>query len=43
MGISMCWYQVIIKCGFSLENLEPAPIETTASIVNIWYWSTEPY
>ena len=35
--------QVIMKCGFSLENLQPAPLETSALIVNLRYWSTGPY
>ena len=33
----------IIKCGFSLENVRPAPFENKAPIVNSRYWSTEAY
>ena len=33
----------VMKCGFSLENLQPAPLETSAPIVNLRYWSTDPY
>ena len=32
-----------MKCGFSLENLQPAPFETSAPIVNFRCWSTDPY
>ena len=33
----------IIKCGFSLENVQPSPFENEAAIVNSRYWSTEVY
>ena len=33
----------IIKCGFSLENVQPSPFENEALIVNSRYWSTEAY
>ena len=28
---------------FFSENVHPAPIETSASIINLWYWSTDSY
>ena len=31
----------IIKCGFSLENVQPPPFKKDAPIVNSRYWSTE--
>ena len=33
----------IIKCGFSLENVQLSPFENEELIVNSHYWSTEPY
>ena len=30
-----------IKCGFSLENIQPSPIENKQPIRNSRYWSTE--
>ena len=35
--------EVMIKCGFCIENIQPAPTEYTVPILNIRYWSTEPY
>ena len=32
-----------IKCGFSLENIQPSPVENDQPIKNSRYWSTEPY
>ena len=32
-----------IKCGFSLENIQPSPIEKEQPVKNSQYWSTEPY
>ena len=32
-----------IKCGFSLENIQPSPIENEQPIKNSRYWLTEPY
>ena len=31
---------VVIKCGFSIENYQPAPIENDSHIINAQYWST---
>ena len=31
----------IIKCGFSLENVQRSPFKKDAPIVNSRYWSTE--
>ena len=33
----------IIKCGFSLENVQPSPFENEVLVVNSRYWSTESY
>ena len=30
-----------IKCGFSLENVQPSPFENEQPITNSRYWSTE--
>ena len=32
-----------IKCGFSLENIQPSPVENDAPIKKLRYWSTGPY
>ena len=32
-----------IKCGFSLENIQPFPVENKQPIKHFRYWSTEPY
>ena len=32
-----------IRCCFSLENIQPFPIENKQLIKNSRYWSTEPY
>ena len=32
-----------IKCHFSLENIQPSPVENDHPIKNFRYWSTEPY
>ena len=34
---------LIIKCGFSLENVQPSPFENEVLIINSRYWSTEAY
>ena len=33
----------IIKCAFSLENVQPSPFENEGPIVNFRYWSTKAY
>ena len=33
----------MIKCGFSNENVQPAPSEYNVPILNVRYWTTEPY
>lgn len=35
--------EVSIRCGFSLENIQPTPLKTGVSISNLRYWSTEVY
>ena len=36
--------EVLVKCGFPLENIQPAPIGGGILIVNIsYYWSTDAY
>ena len=30
-----------VKCGFSLENIQPSPFENDHPIKNSRYWSTE--
>ena len=34
---------VMIKCGFSLEDIQPAPTEHNIHILNVRCWITEPY
>lgn len=34
---------VVIKCGFSIENLQPGPVENDSPVINMRYWSTESY
>ena len=34
---------LIIRCGFSLENNHLSPFENGEPIVSSQYWSTEPY
>ena len=34
---------VIMKVGFTIENIQPSPEERGAHIINSRYWSTEPY
>ena len=34
---------VIIKVGFTIENIQPLPREIGTPIINSRYWSTEPY
>ena len=34
---------VVIKCAFSIENLQPAPVESSEPILNVRYYSTKPY
>ena len=33
----------IIKCGFSLKNVQPSPFENEVLILNSRYWSMETY
>ena len=35
--------EVSIRCGFSLENIQPAPVETGVLISNLKYSSTMKY
>ena len=35
--------QVIMEWGFLIENLQSALVESCEPIVNIRYWSTDPY
>ena len=35
--------EFIIKCGFSLKNVQPAPFENEVLMVNFRYWSTGAY
>ena len=35
--------EVLIKCGFSIENLQPVPVDSGEPIVNIKYWTTDSY
>ena len=32
----------LMKCSFSLENIQPSPFENEQPIKNSRYWSTEP-
>lgn len=32
-----------IKCDFLIKNLQPAPTDSGEPIVNIKYWTSEPY
>ena len=32
----------MIKCGFSIENIQPVPSEYNITILNARYWTTEP-
>ena len=34
---------VIMKVGFTTENIQPSPEEIGTPIINSRYWSTEPY
>ena len=34
---------VMIKCGFSVENIQLGPSEYNVPILNVRYWTTEPY
>ena len=34
---------VSIKCGFSIQNIQPAPTNYTVAMVNPRYWSTDVY
>ena len=34
---------VIIKVGFTIENIQPSPKEIGSHINDSRYWSTEPY
>ena len=34
---------VSIKCGFSIENIQPAPTSYTVDMVNSRYWATDVY
>ena len=34
---------VIIKVGFTIENIQPSREEIDTPIINSRYWSTEPY
>ena len=34
---------IVIKCGFSIENFQPGPVENVLPIINTRYLSTEPY
>ena len=31
-----------VRCGFSLENIQPPPKNDEQPLKNSWYWSTEP-
>ena len=33
----------ITKCGFLLENIQPSLFENEELIVNLQYWSTDPF
>ena len=34
---------VIIKCGFTIKNIQPASRDYEVRLLTIRYWSTEPY
>ena len=34
---------VVIKCGFPIQNIQSAPTEYNVPILNVRYWSTDPY
>ena len=34
---------VSIKCGFSIQNIQPAPTNYTVAMVNVRDWSTDGY
>ena len=34
---------VIIKCGFTIESIQPAPTDFEVPLLTVRYWSTEPY
>ena len=34
---------VLIKCGFTINNIQPALREYDTSLLTVCYWSTEPY
>ena len=34
---------VVIKCGFTIENVQPATTEYDIPLSTVRYWSTEPY
>ena len=35
--------EILIKCGFLIENIQPSVQENLRPIVNTRYWATEPY
>ena len=35
--------EVLIKCGFLIENIQPSVQENLRAIFNIRYWTTEPF
>ena len=35
--------EVLIKCGFSIENLQSVPVDSGEPIVSINYWTTGPH
>ena len=34
---------VMTECGFSIENIQPVSSEYNVPILNVRYWTTEPY
>ena len=34
---------VMINCCFLIENIQPAPSKYNVPILNVRYWTTEPY
>ena len=38
-----CWQPKNVKCGFSIQNIQPSSFLNSAPILDTIYWPTDPY
>ena len=40
-GLNVLMQIFLIRCSFSLENIQAGETDDDQSLKNLWYWSTE--